>query len=48
MVRITAPHFCAGVVRGGQVAPIISYMKGWTLQQIQDYCRRRSWKVEVM
>ncbi len=46
MLRIVAPHFVAGIVRGGAVAPIISYMKGWTFRQIMDYCTRKGWKVE--
>lgn len=48
MVRIVAPHFVAGIVRGGLVAPIIRYMKGWTLAQIKAYCERKGWAVEVM
>lgn len=48
MLRISAPHFVAGIVRGGQVAPIIRYMKGWTLAQIKAYCERKGWTVEVM
>lgn len=48
MLRITAPHFVAGIVRGGKVAPIISYMKGWTLRQIQEYCAKKKWLVEIL
>lgn len=48
MLRITAPHFCAGIVRGGGCAPIIRYMRGWTLRQIREYCARKGWQVEVM
>lgn len=48
MLRISAPHFVAGIVRGGDVAPIIKYMKGWTLPQIRAYCARKGWSVEVM
>lgn len=48
MLRISAPHFVAGIVRGGDVAPIIRYMKGWTLTQIRAYCERKRWAVEVM
>jgi hypothetical protein len=48
MVRITAPHFCAGIVRGGMRAPILAYMRGWTLRQIRDYCARKGWAVETM
>ncbi len=48
MLRISAPHFVAGIVRGGLCAPIIRYMKGWTLAQIESYCAKKSWEVERM
>lgn len=48
MLRIIAPHFVAGIVRGGAAAPIIKYMKGWTLAQIKSYCAKKNWKIEVM
>lgn len=47
LLRIVAPHFVAGIVRGGDVAPIIAYMKGWTLRQIRAYCAKRGWSVEI-
>ena len=47
MLRISAPHFVAGIVQGGMAAPIIRYMKGWTLAQIRAYCDRKGWHVEV-
>lgn len=48
MLRIVAPHFVAGIVRGGAVAPIIKYMRGWTLAEIRRYCATKRWTVEVM
>lgn len=48
MLRITAPHFVAGIVQGGMVAPIIKYMKGWTLREIRAYCERKGWTVELI
>jgi len=48
LVRITAPHFCAGVVIGGEVAPILRYMRGWPLQRVLEYCRRKGWRVQVI
>jgi hypothetical protein len=48
MLRITAPHFCAGIVLNGPLAPILAYMKGWTLQQIQTYCAKKRWQVEII
>jgi hypothetical protein len=47
MLRITAPHFCAGIGEG-MCAPIIKYMRGWTVRQIREYCQRKGWKVEVL
>lgn len=48
LVHIDAPHFCAGVVVGERAAPIIYYMKDWSLSQIKAYCRKKGWKVEVL
>lgn len=49
LYQITAPHFCAGlVVRERHVmkpAPILSYMRGWELAEVRDYCRRKGWRV---
>ena len=46
MLRISAPHFVAGIVRGGAVAPIIAYMKGWSLYKIESYCGGKGWIIE--
>lgn len=48
LLRISAPHFCAGVEIGGRVAPIVSYMHGWSLQRIEAYCVKKRWQVEVL
>lgn len=48
MVRITSKWFVAGIVQGGAVAPVIRYMKGWTLSQIRRYCVDRGWTLEVL
>jgi hypothetical protein len=49
IVRITAPHFCAGYdLSTGRIAPIIAYMRRWSVDRISDYCRRRGWEVEVI
>lgn len=47
MLRILAPHFCAGLVIGERAAPIISYMTGWSEAQVRQYCARKGWKVEA-
>lgn len=50
-IQIIAPHFCAGVVweQGKGIvkaAPIVRYMKGWTLVGVQNYCTQKGWKYE--
>lgn len=50
-LQITAPHFCAGLFfdKSGtaqDVAPILHYMRGWSEEQIRDYCGRKGWTVE--
>jgi len=51
LMRVTAPHFCAGgVILDGRVticAPIISYMKGWSEAHVMNYCFRKRWALEV-
>ena len=50
--RITAPHFCAGIViTEGKVtewAPIVKYMRGWPLQRVQAYCANKAWTIELV
>lgn len=51
LLRITAPHFCAGVVLGellNQCAPIIGYMRTWNMGKIRDYCQKKNWRMEVL
>ena len=45
-LRITAPHFVAGVSVGVLAAPIIGYMRGWSEEKIREYCKRKGWQVE--
>ena len=48
-VLIEAPRFCAMYdMDSGRIAPIIQYMKGWTLQQIEDHCKAKQWKLTVI
>lgn len=44
-VRISAPHFCAGVIVGIAAAPIVSYMRTWSHDRIVRYCFRKRWRV---
>lgn len=48
LVRITAPHFCAGLVVGDYYAPVIAYMRGWDIGRITTYCHWKGWRVEVV
>jgi hypothetical protein len=52
MIRITAPHFTAGVViTRGQVtrsASILSYMVGWSPQRVIKYCEKKRWRWELL
>jgi len=49
LIRITAPHFVAGIVADSVVtraAPILGYMRGWDGRQVADYCKRKGWTWE--
>ena len=53
LFRITAPHFCAGLVYNtgtplSRTAPILHYMYNWKAKDIEKYCRKKGWKMEVM
>ncbi len=51
LLRITAPHFCAGLETDSvcrRAAPILKYMVGWTQSQVRRYCRRKGWKIEIV
>jgi hypothetical protein len=46
LIRITAPHFVAGIIRG-DAAPILHYMRGWSVARIRAYCAWKGWDCEV-
>lgn len=52
MIRIDAPHFCAGaVVENSAIvdaAPIIKWMIGKTIDQVMDYCHRKKWACQIL
>jgi hypothetical protein len=48
ILRISAPHFTAGIVVGVRAAPIIAYMKDWDAMKIITYCQRKGWDVEIL
>ena len=48
LVRIVSRYFVVGlIIQSNKVtnaAPIVHYMKGWTLEQVLEYCKKRGWK----
>ena len=49
MIRISAPHFVAGVVLENntvvRAAPILKYMMGWSWRQVRHYCICKHWTI---
>jgi len=52
LLQITAPHFVAGLVieEGSvkRVAPIIKYMRGYTIEKVRKYCERKGWTLTLV
>ena len=51
LIRIEAPHFVAGLVwkqSGSLCAPIIHYMRLWSLAKIFDYCKKKKWTCSIL
>jgi len=48
LVRVTSPHFVAGVIVGQRAAPIVRYMKEWPRERIERYCRTKNWRCETI
>lgn len=52
LARITAPHFCAGIVlwddKVVEAAPIVRRMKGWSRAKVRDHCRDKGWTISVV
>jgi hypothetical protein len=52
MIRISAPHFCAGAdIKDSEVtnpAPIIKWMEGRTLWWVRKYCEKKKWEIEIV
>lgn len=50
LLRITAPHFCAGIDVGpdGRCAPILHYMRRWPVARIRSYCASKGWRCELV
>jgi len=54
LYRILAPYFTVGILvekvtRVVKTAPpIVKYMVGWRYGQVEDYCRKKHWKIEAV
>ena len=52
LLRIVAKHFVAGVITQEGIccraAPIVKYMKGWTIEHIQHYCCKKTWDIKLI
>ena len=51
LIRITAPHFVAGIELSPnskviRAAPILSYMVGWDIKRVVVYCNKKNWKAK--
>jgi hypothetical protein len=50
IVHIDAPYFCAGVISINDkiiyTAPILNYMKDWSIHRVFSYCKKKRWKWE--
>jgi len=49
LLRISSKYFVAGFdMETGRIAPIIKYMKNWSLERIERYCKEKSWVLEKL
>lgn len=52
LIRITAPHFCAGIVKEKgkrcRYAPILRWMAGMTNEAIKHWCEYKGYKIEFI
>jgi len=54
VIRIVAPHFVAGICKNNinnkltKTAPILKYMKNWSLFEIAIYCKQKQWKLSII
>jgi hypothetical protein len=55
-IRIQGPNFVAavdlestnGVETVTLTAPMLRYMKGWTLNRVMRYCKGKKWPAEIL
>lgn len=46
LIRIESNYFVAGIdLENNRYAPIIKYMKSWSLKKIFKYCNNKKWKI---
>lgn len=38
--------YAMGDLETGRFAPIIKFMKNWTIEEIRDYCKNKGWKLQ--
>ena len=50
LLRIEAHHFVAGLEADNRIvtrtAPIVGYMRGWSVRRVIIYCRRKRWRLQ--
>lgn len=58
LMQVAAPNFTAGVeleadfranpvnAEHCQIAPILRFMRGWSLDEIERYCYAKGWKLQ--
>lgn len=48
LLRITSKYFVAGFdFNKKRIAPIIKYMRYWSIEQIKEYCNKKNWRLEI-
>lgn len=52
MLVIASHYFYCGVVLEGKnvvrTAPIVGYMLGWSLEQVEAYCLKKRWSCTLL
>jgi hypothetical protein len=49
LIRISSSYFTAGYdTESKTIVPIIKYIKGWSVEKIVSYCRKKNWKIEIV
>jgi len=51
LIRIESSYFVAGIIVGEQYnkcAPIVHYMRDWSIQKIKNYCSKKGWRYQEL